>query len=518
MRLSGLVGRTLRTAPAGASASIGLAARAGMLRPDPGGVVMLPLGAEVLRQIESFVLDGLGADAVRVLAEPGRDLEAVAALLSGEVQSYRHLPLRIATSSASWREVAEGRGRVAGAHLLVAGAFAESASADAFVTHFAGRLAGLAQHSGLTLVGSGNPLGPGDWLVPGPEGGQAYLACAQCGTRQRRERARFRREAIEGTPEDLRLVHTPGATSIESLARMVGVGRARTLKALFLATGKGELVFAVVRGDLEVSLEKLTDLVGRGELRPASEPEILAAGAVPGFASPIGLHVRSAPDSQGVFVVVDESAYTGRAFVAGANRADYHYLGVDPERDLRPTLRGDLALAPVGATCETCGSKLTGELGTVLAGRQVLLPPSYTDEGGAVRKGCAVAVTVNLLGWFEQILLAAADDSGIAWPAQVSPADVHVIDLKAPTESGRAAMLLELAGLRVLLDDRPIGAGAKFTDADLIGCALRLTVSPRSLDAGGAEMSLRRGARPEILPLESVAVRARALLAGVMSS
>ena len=150
----------------------------------------------------------------------------------------------------------------------------------------------LAQHYGLTLVSSGDPQGPADLLVFGSDGGRAYGSCERCTSRQRLEWRRFRRSPIDGALEELRLVHTPGATTIESLARMPGVDRARTLKALFLATPKEELGFAVVRADLDVSLVKLRQLVGREELRPADESEIIAAGAVPGFASPIGLHVR----------------------------------------------------------------------------------------------------------------------------------------------------------------------------------------------------------------------------------
>lgn len=81
-----------------------------MLRPVSGGVLLLPPGAEVLRQIEGYVLDGMDLDPVSVLSEAGCELAAVATLLAGEVQSYRHLPLRIATSWAGWGSCAGGEG------------------------------------------------------------------------------------------------------------------------------------------------------------------------------------------------------------------------------------------------------------------------------------------------------------------------------------------------------------------------------------------------------------------------
>jgi prolyl-tRNA synthetase len=111
-----------------------------------------------------------------------------------------------------------------------------------------------------------------------------------------------------------------------------------------------------------------------------------------------------------------------------------------------------------------------------------------------------------------------ADESGIAWPALVAPADVHVVDLKATEAAVQVAGALEARGLRVLLDDRPLAAGVKFTDADLIGCPMRLTVSPRSLQAGGGELSGRKGINPSIVPLLEVPEVACSRLAPLMST
>lgn len=120
-------------------------------------------------------------------------------------------------------------------------------------------------------------------------------------------------------------------------------------------------------------------------------------------------------------MALGDSVYAGRSFVAGAKRRDHHCLRVDAARDLNPTFRGDLAFVPDGAACEVCGSVLTAERGTVLATRRALPPPSFIDEAGAVRLGGAVALTISPLAWFEEILLSAADDAGIAWPAMASP-------------------------------------------------------------------------------------------------
>jgi len=127
-------------------------------------------------------------------------------------------------------------------------------------------------------------------------------------------------------------------------------------------------------------------------------------------------------------------------------------------------------------------------------------------------------LTIDLLAALEHVVAACADESGIAWPALLAPADIHVVDLKAAEAASHVAGALQARGLRVLLDDRPLAAGAKFTDADLIGCPLRITVSPRSLQAGGGELSGRRGRNPSIAPLSEVPDIALTRISALMST
>jgi prolyl-tRNA synthetase len=71
---------------------------------------------------------------------------------------------------------------------------------------------------------------------------------------------------------------------------------------------------------------------------------------------------------------------------------------------------------------------------------------------------------------------------------------------------------LQAAGLEVLFDDRLESPGVKFNDADLLGMPLRLTVSPRNLKDGNAELKLRTMKDAETIPLSGVISRALALL------
>jgi prolyl-tRNA synthetase len=521
MKIEGLVGRTLRAQPSGVSAAMGLAARAGFLRPSAGGWTALPLGVRILDRITNALLKGLECQPVSM---PVRGLEEARQVLSelmvGETQSYRHLPLRIATS---WRgdEALPTRSTQAEAHPLlgIAGAFMDEEALTAFLGHELGNLRGLAASAGLDVDSAGSVGGSRVLVAFGPTGRSATLSCGACGSTHLREAAPFVRPHIgQGSGGALERIRTPGASTIQALAAMLGVEREQTLKALFLCGDTGDLIFALVRGDLDVSMEKLAQVAGAGRLRPATDSEIVAASAFPGFASPIGMRVRRVGERDGVNVIADLSVFTGGDFAVGANAPDYHYVHVDPHRDFSVTEVADIALAPAGPCCAVCGALLTERRGTIVARYSPLGAPLFSDGTGAEKHAAAAWTVVDLLVLFEQVVSACADDDGIAWPASLAPADVHMVSLKESDACVDAVKALEREGLTVLFDDRPIGAGAKFADADLIGCPLRVTISSRSLLAGGGELAGRKGDCPVVVPLGALPQEARTRLAALMSS
>jgi prolyl-tRNA synthetase len=103
-----------------------------------------------------------------------------------------------------------------------------------------------------------------------------------------------------------------------------------------------------------------------------------------------------------------------------------------------------------------------------------------------------------------------ADEQGISWPRAIAPFDVELVTLGKEGEealevSERLYGELRAAGLEVLYDDRTAGAGEKLTDAELLGCPLRLTVGKKSIEAGEVEAQVRRGQEKRSLPLEEAA-------------
>lgn len=536
MRMSRLFAATLRQPPAEApSATEALLARAGYLRPLPGGgPALLPPGSLTLQRLQRALV--AAAPESQPLLLPGEEapgeaawlgqgtLEALVHLLRGQVQSYRQLPrslrllqpVRRGQAGPGLRR-AESTLRLTFLHVSAAEAL--QAGLDDLEQRLSGRLQGLGLEAAAAeaLPGAGLRAVARLWVAEGEEGETRLLGCPACSYRAEASAARFRRQQPpDEEPIPLEKVATPGADTIAALAAYLGVPESRTAKALFrvagLPDGRERLVFAVIRGDLEVSEGKLAHAVGACSLRPATEAEIRAAGAEPGYASPLG--VREA------LVIVDESIPASPNLVAGANEPGYHLKNVNYGRDFQAEVVADLAQAAAGAPCPECGAPLEPRQTTAFA-RGVRLPPEATEPPLLVQGPDGRPQPMSA-GWLEidlpRLLAALAerhhDASGLAWPAALAPWPVHLIALRGGEEAAEGLyQALSAQGLEPLFDDRDESPGVKFNDADLMGLPLRVVVGRRSLEAGGAEVRRRGEAEAQVLPLEQVPAWAREALA-----
>jgi prolyl-tRNA synthetase len=512
MRMSALFGTTLREAPADASsAAAALLARAGYLRgPGNGPATWLPLGRRALARLDALVQAGgeaLGAQEIAV-AEGVDEGAALGTLCRTEVRSWRHLPRLLTVSRAVSRDYYFLDGDPAGLERTSA------ALNDSFLR--------VLQACGAAVVALDGSPGEMPTLAQMADDGDSVLVrCPGCGYVAQRDAARFARKTA-GRREDplpLSKVATPDCTTIDDLCRFLGLERGRTAKAVFRVADEERLVFAVVRGDRDLSEAKLGRTVGAARMRPATADEIRATGAVPGYASPIGL-------SPATLVVADEEVPGAANLAAGANEPGFHLLNTNIPRDYRPGIVADIAEIPEGAACARCGAVLSACRGICIS--SALLPGSrgvkrsgaaFQDRQGKGQPVHAAGVRFRLDRALEAIAASCRDDGGLRMPRVVSPFDVHVLSLGG---SGTEAMLaaerladeLEEAGVRVLLDDREESPGVKFADADLIGVPLRVTLSARSLRAGGAEMKRRDAEERVVLPAADAAARIRRLLAG----
>jgi prolyl-tRNA synthetase len=265
------------------------------------------------------------------------------------------------------------------------------------------------------------------------------------------------------------------------------------------ATGEHEeFICALVRGDMEVNETKLANAARADWLRPATDEEICAKGAVPGYASPIGL--------RGIQVIVDDGITASPNLVAGANDEGYHLLNTNIVRDYEPTMLADIAAAGDGDACPQCRQELYASRG-VEVGNIFKLGTRYSAAVGAMyltADGAQKPIVMGSYGIGSGRLLACIaeehhDDKGLMWPVAVAPYDVHLVSLGQADASDRVYEALQQARVEVLYDDREESPGVKFNDADLIGIPIRITVSARSLAKGGVEIKRRDQSKTEIV-------------------
>jgi prolyl-tRNA synthetase len=305
------------------------------------------------------------------------------------------------------------------------------------------------------------------------------------------------------------LVQTPGLTTVEQVARELGVEPGALLKAYPIVLDSGELKLVLVRGDHRVNEIKLRGAL-KQDFRPAHVEEVTQRLGPPGFIGPVGAEVE---------VLLDEAVEPG-GYVTGANRPDAHLRGVEPGRDFR--------FHPVDVRSVVAGDTVNGaairiepaiEVGNIFKlGTRYSEPlgAKYLDESGAEQ-----LVWMGSYGFGPARAAAAAveqfaDEHGISWPRTIAPFDVDLVVLGKEGGEERAVadrlyVELQQAGLETLYDDRDANPGEKFADAELLGCPARVTVGRRTLAAGEIEVQIRRGRESRTVPLEGAAQAIAAL-------
>jgi prolyl-tRNA synthetase len=411
---------------------------------------------------------------------------------------------------------------------------ADAAGLDQAYERVAGAFERIFERCGIHTVAveaSAGEMGgrePREYMALSQAGEDTLAICPSCGYAANIEVAQSAASSqqLEGlTTADWKLpaaqeVATPDCKTIAELAAFLGIPEAATAKAVFFDTPERGLLFAVIRGDMDVNEAKLRAAAGVSALSPASSEQIAAAGAVAGYASPVGLSVRAdegpatagdpqsaASDrrsSEGLFVIADPSVVSAAPLVAGANRAGYHLRNVVYGRDWRATRVADIATVRAGDPCARCGAALTLERGIEVGHIFKLgtrftqaLSANYLDQDGTAKPIVMGSYGIGVERLMQLIVEQHHDEAGIIWPAEVAPFDVHIVRLgksDAVREAGDALYdELESAGLRALYDDREESAGVKFNDADLIGVPVRVVVSERLLAAGQVEVKRRGG-------------------------
>jgi prolyl-tRNA synthetase len=280
----------------------------------------------------------------------------------------------------------------------------------------------------------------------------------------------------------------------------------------------GEPVFVAIRGDLEVNEAKLRNALKAVEVGLLDDEGVRKHGLVAGSASPVGLN--------GIKIVADDTGVSANNLVAGANKPDVHYKNVNHGRDWNADIVTDISLAREGDVCPRDGGTLTTrrgqemghvfKLGTVYTEK---MDAAFSDADGNLQRPVMGCYGIGVGRTFAAAIEANHDERGIIWPRELAPYQVHLVGLgfdKTGVRESAEQVYQQLLdeGFDVLFDDREEGsAGVKFNDADLLGMPVRVTVSPRSIENGGAEIKRRTEKDGAIVPLDRAAAKVRELLA-----
>ena len=548
MRMSQLVGRRIKEDPKDAKTiSHKFMIRGGYVRPVSAGIYsLLPLGKRVVTKIEKIIreemdkidgqevmmpvilpadlwkesgrYDSVGAELLRFTDRNGKPMilamtheEGICHLLRTEVNSYKQLPVMLYQIQTKYRDEARPRaGLIRVREFTMKDAYSFHTSQEDLEQYYyrcheayerifrrvgmtnvlsiqanSGMMGGKVSHEFMAICDCGE-----DTVITNPD----------CSYRANREIAvaawKFEKEA----PLPLEKVHTPGSKTIEEVANFLQVKPENTGKAVFYQDARtGELIFVLIRGDFEVNEVKLANAVKVPELKFADDAAIAAVGAVPGYASPIGV------DGKKARIVVDRSAAESGNLVVGANEADYHYKNFNFDRDMAGAecIVTDIACVSEGDPCPLTGEPLVFSRG-IEVGNIFQLGTKYSetmncdflDKDGKSHPMIMGCYGIGVGRAAAAVMEQNHDDYGPIWPISIAPYQVQICAVNPNKEgvqevSDKLYADLQAKGLEVLYDDRGEKAGFMFNDADLIGIPFRIVVSPKTLADGEVEFKLR---------------------------
>jgi prolyl-tRNA synthetase len=370
--------------------------------------------------------------------------------------------------------------------------------------------------------------GSTEFMCPSEIGEDDIVHCTDCGYAANREKATSRLPEAEPAIDAAHVkdaperFDTPGVRTIEDLERRHDAPAGRQIKTLvYVLNGQPTLV--LLRGDHALEEQKLIDATGATSARPAQAEEIVdALGASPGSLGAVA--VTDLP------VIADEALRGRSGMVTGANTNEVHYRGVDVARDVAVGQWADLRTVLAGEACIVCGGPLEVVKG-IEVGHIFKLGYKYTDALDVTVSGPEGKPLKPIMGCYgigvERAMAAIIevhhDGKGIIWPAAVAPFDVVVTVAQQNDEAVAQAgeqvyrRLLD-AGVDAIIDDRPARAGEKFSDAELVGIPLRVTIGKRGLASGTAEVTERATGETIAVPLDEIPEHVRKAVATAIAA
>ena len=560
MRMSKMLGRRIKEDPKDAKTiSHKYLVRGGYIRPVSAGIYsILPLGERIILKIENIIreemnrIDGqevkmpvvlpadlwqesgryesVGQELLRFRDRNDKPMilgmtheEAIVHLVRTEITSYKQLPIMAYQIQTKYRDEARPRaGLIRVREFTMKDAYSFHTSQESLEEYYeraheayvniyrrvglkhvvsikanSGMMGGNVSHEFMSVADCGE-----DTLFVSPDG-HSFKANREIAVSAIK---------FERAPElPMEKVATPHSKTIEEVAKFLNVKPENTGKAVFYTDSDKRLIFVLIRGDFEVNETKLQNLLKIKELAFANDRQILDAGAVPGYASPVGINPEKA------VIVVDRSVEGTSNLVVGANEAGFHYINFNYGRDLKDAVVADIATVREGDPCPVTGEPLQMkrgiEVGNIFQlGTKYSKPMqcNYLDKDGKSHPMIMGCYGIGVGRTMASVVEDSYDEYGPIWPMSIAPYHVEICALN-PDRGGvmeaSEALYGELTklGVEVLFDDRGEKAGFMFNDADLIGIPFRVIVSPKSMEKGVVEFKLRGSRDAEMIPLADAA-------------
>ena len=564
LRMSTLLLRTLRDDPADAEvASHKLLVRAGFVRRVAAGIYSwLPLGYRTYRKIENIIRQEMDAagfqevhfpallpkdpyEATNRWAEYGPDLfrlqdrkkndyllgptheEMFTLMVKGEFSSYKDLPLSIYQIQTKFRDEPRPRsGIIRGREFVMKDSYSFDADdaglevsyqkhRDAYIKTF-DRL-GLKYNIVSAVSGAMGGSKSEEFLAPCPTGEDTYVLCNSCGYAANVEAMVTKVDTFTGEKVGaIEVLDTPNTPTIDSLVELfntkysANISAANTLKNVLIMADE-KPISVLVPGDREVDLKRLgANLSGVKDLRLfedadfAKYPKLVKGYVGPQDAKELGLKLYA-----------DPRVVEGSHWITGANKKDKHAKNVTCGRDFKVEQYVEAAEVKAGDNCPKCAKPVIIDR-AIEIGHIFQLGQKYAKSLGLSvldKEGKPVVVTMGSYGIGVSRAVAAIaeqtyDELGLCWPAQIAPADVHIVatgkEDKPFEVAEQIAKDLEAKGLEVLFDDRrEASAGVKFKDAELIGIS-KIIIVGKSLADGKVEVRDRKSTDKQEVVLADV--------------
>lgn len=565
MRFTNLFSKTLRDHQKDADVvSHNLLLRAGYVRQLASGIFSyLHFGQRCMRKIEQILreeMDNIGGDEISMpIVHPAeiwqktgrwqdiddslvrfkdrndRDMvlamtheEVVAELAAHEIDTYKQLPKLVYQIFTKFRDELRSRGGLIRVREFT---MKDSYSLDVdhegleqqYQAHYDAyfkifKRVGLPVLAILSDTGMMGGKVAHEYMYVTSIGEDTIFICKKSGYQANKEVAKIRKVYPQRAALTLEKVYTPATKTIADLATFLNKKREDCAKVVFFkgrVEKEEKVVVALVRGDMEAHPIKIQKLGKIEKMETATEADILAIGAVPGFASPMGI------DRSKAVVIVDDLVVNSPNLVAGANESDYHLLNTCYGRDYKADIVGDIVSAFDGALCpisedddhvlESVRGIEVGNIFQLGTKYTAALGASYTDNNGRKQPIVMGSYGIGVGRILACLCEEHHDEQGLCLPISVAPYQVHLVGLLENEETTTTAETLyqdlKAAGVEVIFDDRhkkTASPGVKFGDADLIGIPIRITVSKRSLKNGGVELKLRQATERNIVTVENI--------------